>query len=89
MTDAQKHIILDLLKDKTKYIKNNGNGRRPYKMYAANVVPLYYIKKKEFQSINFLLKKDKKHRFTVNLSAVRQLHGNNKIKKAYKQSISK
>jgi hypothetical protein len=79
-------IVNDLLDAKGFYIlpATNAHGRASYKMYSDNMNPQYYIKPRTFGTIRNLMKRDSRGRLTLNLSLVRQLHGNSWIKKAYK-----
>lgn len=84
-------IINDLLDKKDFYILpvTNGHGRAMFKMYSGNMNPEYYIRSKTYKKIRDLVKKDKRGRITLNLSLVRKLHGNNWIKKAYKNHAAR
>lgn len=54
-------------------------------LYKVGSIPIRRVQAKTFSKIGALLKKDKKGRYTFNLTAVRALHGNDKINRAYKR----
>jgi hypothetical protein len=64
-------------------MKRHGN-KHPYCVYDAKMNPLYHISRKMYKRLYSLIKTDKKGRITLNLSKVRQLHGNDYLKLEYK-----
>ena len=86
MTPALRKLLIDLLGGQH-YLKiwSSTNNSRSFKLYAGNMNPCRYVGYRTMKRIKDILKKDKHGRYTLNLSRVRQLHGNNMVKKLYKQ----
>lgn len=63
--------------------RTDTKGRARYMLYKGNQDPETYISNAAIKKYRHLLKKDRKNRFTVNLSMVRQQHGKTYIKKLY------
>lgn len=91
MTSNQKDLIYDLLDGDYLMKTKNPNGRVCYKLYYGNMNPKRYVSDLvvEAGSIWNVLKQDKKGKFTINKSKVRQLHGNSLLKKIYKSKLRK
>jgi len=90
MTDDQKYLIEMLLDNKHYLIETtNHKGRNAWKLMNGVSNPVRYIRKGPMKRIKALLKKDKHHRHTLNLSLVRKLNGHNYIKKLYVKSKTK
>jgi len=71
-------------------IRTNHHGRKMYMLYHSNAIIDGYVLPATFKFFDQLgvLKKDKNGKYTFNLSAVRQLHGKNSLKKMYKEKAS-
>jgi hypothetical protein len=97
MTDQQKDLIWLLLQDDHYLIRTiNARGKEVYKVLEGRQTPVQYFSEADVKKIKDVLKSDSRKRMTLNLSAVRQLHGKNYVKVLYKkkqqvslQSISK
>lgn len=79
MTAAQKNIVVYLL---TGHFIRTRNTM--YCVYDKKLNPIVNVKASNFRFLYVLLRKDKKGDWYLNLTSVRQLHGNNAIKKLYK-----
>lgn len=90
MRTDKKHVINCLLSGMYLMRTINHSNTSGYKMYRDNMVPEFFITERSFKSLESnlyisLFKMDSKKRITLNLSGVRQLHGNHWIKKAYQK----
>lgn len=84
MTKQQKDLIWLLLQDNHYMIKTiNARGKEVYKILEGRQIPVQYFTVANVKKIKDFLKSDSKKRMTLNLSAVRQLHGKNYIKMLY------
>ena len=61
----------------------NARGTEVYKIFEGRQIPVQYFTVTNVKKIKDFLKTDSKKRITLNLSAVRQLHGKNYIKMLY------
>ncbi len=86
MTENAKCLVEDLLSGHYLVSTINHSHKRIFKLYYGNMVPVRYISTKIVKSLNQrdLLKTSSKGYITLNLSKVRQLHGNSWIKQTYK-----
>ena len=88
MNKEQKDLIWLLLQQKHYMIKTiNSRGREVYKILEGRQVPVQYFTEANVKKIKSVLKSDSKKRMTLNLNAVRQLHGKNYLKILYKKSL--
>jgi len=84
MTKKQKDLIWLLLQENHYMIKTiNARGREVYKVLSGRQIPVQYFTEINVKKIKDFLKSDSKKRMTLNLNAVRQLHGKNYIKMLY------
>ena len=84
MTKKQKDFIWLLLQDDHYMVKSiNARGKEVYKIFEGRQKPVQYFSELNVKKIKDFLKTDSKKRMTLNLSAVRQLHGKNYIKMLY------
>ncbi len=89
MTKEQKYLIWLLLQEKHYLVKTiNSRGREVYKILQGRQVPVQYFSEANVKKIKDVLKCDDKRRMTLNLTAVRRLHGKNYLKVLYKKSIA-
>jgi len=92
MTDQQKDLIWLLLQEDHYLVKTiNSRGKEVYKVLEGRQIPVQYFTEADVKKIKDVLKSDSKKRMTLNLSAVRQLHGKNYVKMLYnkkKQAVS-
>ena len=61
----------------------NAKGKEVYKVLEGRQVPVQYFTETNVKKIKEFLKSDSKKRMTLNLNAVRSLHGKNYIKMLY------
>ena len=88
MTKEQKDLIWLLLQEKHYLVKTiNSRGKEVYKILEGRQVPVQYFTAANVKKIKAVLKSDSKKRMTLNLNAVRRLHGKNYLKVLYKKSI--
>lgn len=89
MTDDQKYLAELLITGKY-YLREVGNhkGKTAWKLMQGVEDPVRYISKAAVKKYRKLLKKDKRGRYTLNLSHVRQLSGNTYINKLYKNKLN-
>ena len=86
MTDQQKDLIWLLLQEDHYLVKTiNSRGKEVYKVLEGRQIPVQYFTEADVKKIKDVLKSDSKKRMTLNLSAVRQLHGKNYVKMLYKK----
>lgn len=86
MTKQQKDLVWLLLQDNHYMVKSiNARGKEVYKIFEGRQIPVQYFTETNVKKIKEFLKTDSKKRMTLNLSAVRQLHGKNYIKMLYKK----
>ena len=86
MTKKQKDLVWLLLHDNHYMVKSiNARGKEVYKVLKDRQIPVRYFTEINVKIIKDFLKSDSKKRMTLNLSAVRQLHGKNYIKMLYKK----
>ena len=86
MTDQQKDLIWLLLQEDHYLVKTiNARGKEVYKILEGRQIPVQYFTEADVKKIKDVLKSDSKKRMTLNLSAVRQLHGKNYVKMLYKK----
>ena len=86
MTDQQKDLIWLLLQEDHYLVKTiNSRGKEVYKVLEGRQIPVQYFTEADVKKIRDVLKSDSKKRMTLNLSAVRQLHGKNYVKMLYKK----
>ena len=86
MTDQQKDLIWLLLQEDHYLIKTiNSKGKEVYKVLEGRQIPVQYFTEADVKKVKDVLKSDNKKRMTLNLSAVRQLHGKNYVKMLYKK----
>jgi hypothetical protein len=86
MTDQQKDLIWLLLQDDHYLIRTiNSKGKEVYKVLEGRQTPVQYFTEADVKKLKDILKSDSKKRMTLNLSAVRQLHGKNYVKMLYKK----
>lgn len=66
-------------------------GVRAFRVYDQGRHPVLSIKERTARNLSdiWLFKKDKQHRYTINLQLVRTLRNNTWIKMQYKQSSKK
>ena len=84
MTKKQKDLIWLLLQEQHYLVKTiNARGKEVYKVFEGRQIPVQYFTEANVKKIRDFLKTDSKKRMTLNLSAVRQLHGKNYIKMLY------
>jgi hypothetical protein len=84
MTDQQKDLIWLLLQENHYLVKTvNAKGKEVYKIFEGRQIPVQYFSEADVKKIKDVLKSDGKKRMTLNLSAVRQLHGKNYVKMLY------
>jgi hypothetical protein len=84
MTKKQKDLIWLLLQENHYMIKTiNARGKEVYKIFEGRQIPVQYFTEINVKKIKDFLKTDGKKRMTLNLNAVRQLHGKNYIKMLY------
>jgi len=92
MTDQQKDLIWLLLQEDHYLVKTiNAKGKEVYKVLEGRQIPVQYFTEADVKKVKDVLKSDGKKRMTLNLSAVRQLHGKNYLKMLYnkkKQAVS-
>ncbi|MEP7108731.1 MAG: hypothetical protein ABI760_12135 [Ferruginibacter sp.] len=87
MTQQQKNLIWLLLKENHYMVKTiNARGKEVYKILEGRQIPVQYFTEVTVKNIKAFLKIDSKKRMTLNLSAVRSLHGKNYIKVLYKKT---
>lgn len=87
MTALQKYLVSKLLKD-AHYLREwkSTTGRIYYRLYDKAGNPVRAILYRTYKGIGYnIWKRDNIDRITLHLNNVRQLHGNNIIKKLYKQ----
>lgn len=82
MTRTQKDIIAKLLAG---YYIVVSHGREV--LYRDNAIPVMRMRWYDMKKIRPWLKKDRKGRQTINLSTIRQLHGNHVAKRLYRKKI--
>ena len=86
MTDQQKDLIWLLLQEDHYLVKTiNSRGKEVYKVLEGRQIPVQYFTEADVKKVKDVLKSDSKKRMTLNLSAVRQLHGKNYVKMLYKK----
>ena len=86
MTDQQKDLIWLLLQEDHYLVKTiNARGKEVYKILQGRQIPVQYFTEADVKKVKDVLKSDSKKRMTLNLSAVRQLHGKNYVKMLYKK----
>ena len=86
MTDQQKDLIWLLLQEDHYLVKTiNARGKEVYKILEGRQIPVQYFTEADVKKVKDVLKSDSKKRMTLNLSAVRQLHGKNYVKMLYKK----
>jgi hypothetical protein len=84
MTKKQKDLIWLLLQEDHYMVKTiNARGKEVYKILQGRQIPVQYFTESNVKKIKDFLKSDSKKRMTLNLNAVRQLHGKNYIKMLY------
>jgi hypothetical protein len=84
MTKKQKDLIWLLLQENHYMVKTiNARGKEVYKVLEGRQIPVQYFTEANVKKIKDFLKSDSKKRMTLNLSAVRQLHGKNYLKMLY------
>ena len=84
MTKKQKDLIWLLLQEDHYMVKTiNARGKEVYKILQGRQIPVQYFTESNVKKIKDFLKSDSKKRMTLNLSAVRHLHGKNYIKMLY------
>ncbi len=89
MTKEQKDLMWLLLQDKHYMVKSiNSGGKEVYKILEGRQVPVQYFTEANVKKIKDVLKSDDKKRMTLNLNAVRRLHGKNYLKVLYKKNIA-
>ena len=89
MTKEQKDLIWLLLQEKHYMVKTiNSRGKEVYKILEGRQVPVQYFTEANVKKIKDVLKSDSKKRMTLNLNAVRRLHGKNYIKALYKKNVA-
>ena len=86
MTDQQKDLIWLLLQEDHYLVKTiNARGKEVYKVLEGRQIPVQYFTEADVKKVKDVLKSDSKKRMTLNLSAVRQLHGKSYVKMLYKK----
>jgi hypothetical protein len=86
MTDQQKDLIWLLLQEDHYLVKTiNARGKKVYKILEGRQIPVQYFTEADVKKVKDVLKSDSKKRMTLNLSAVRRLHGKNYVKVLYKK----
>ena len=84
MTKKQKDLIWLLLQENHYLVKTiNARGKEVYKILEGRQIPVQYFTEANVKKIKDFLKSDNKRRMTLNLNAVRKLHGKNYIKMLY------
>ncbi len=87
MTKQQKDLIWLLLQEDHYLVKSiNAKGKEVYKILEGRQIPVQYFTEANVKKVKDFLKSDNKKRMTLNLSAVRQLHGKNYLKMLYKKN---
>ena len=87
MTKKQKDLIWLLLQEDHYLVKSiNARGKEVYKILEGRQIPVQYFTEANVKKVKDFLKSDNKKRMTLNLSAVRQLHGKNYLKMLYKKN---
>jgi len=78
--------VIDYMLNVGYYMRRSMNfsGRFGFMIYTGNQNPVMFCTNSDAKFIKNLLKEDSHQRLTLNLSAVRQLHGSSLVKKAYK-----
>ncbi|HRE52259.1 MAG TPA: hypothetical protein PK339_12605 [Flavitalea sp.] len=89
ITPLQKQLVADMLKGAYLMRKLRHDGKRMYKLYTGNMIPLRYYEEKTVDRLDILsdydlLKEDSKLRITLHLRNVRRLSGKTWIKQQYK-----
>ena len=69
-----------------KFMARRHGNRHRYAVYDSIANPIYSVSDANYRKLAPLIKTDKKGRITLNLTKVRQLHGNEWLKKEYKSS---
>lgn len=89
MKPQHKDIAWLLLQpDHYMMITTNVRGKMIFKVYHGNKSPVQYFSEAQVRRYKSLFKVDHKNKMTLNLSKVRQLRGNNYLKKLYKKTRS-
>ena len=84
MTKQQKDLIWLLLQENHYLVKSiNARGKEVYKILEGRQIPVQYFTEANVKKIKDFLKTDSKKRMTLNLNAVRRLHGKNYLKMLY------
>ena len=84
MTKKQKDLVWLLLQENHYMVKTiNARGKEVYKVLEGRQIPVQYFSEVTVKKIKDFLKSDSKKRMTLNLNAVRSLHGKNYIKMLY------
>ena len=63
-------------------------GKLRYKMFDATLSSVQYVTPRQIAKYLKVLAKDKNERIKINLNKVKQLNGNNYLKKLYKKRTS-
>ena len=66
------------------YIAKRHGNKHSYAVYKSPGNPICHVSESVSNNIGHFMKVDKKGRMTLNLSTIRQLHGNHDLKKLYK-----
>ncbi len=86
MNDQLKDLMWLLLQEKHYLVKaTNARGKHVYKILEGRQIPVQYFTEANVKKIKDVLKSDSKKRMTLNLNAVRRLHGKNYLKVLYKK----
>ena len=84
MNKQQKDLIWLLLQEDHYLVKTiNARGKEVYKILEGRQIPVQNFTEANVRKIKDFLKSDSKKRMTLNLNAVRSLHGKNYIKMLY------
>ena len=84
MTKEEKDLAWLLLQENHYLVRSiNVSGKEVYKILRGKQIPIQYFTHATVRRFFHLLRPNSKNRFILNLNAVRQLNGNNYIKKLY------
>jgi len=84
MTDLQKELVYRMATGEYYLVpRMNHNGRSGYMLYEGRQDPVMWYSDKSVKIVRDILKKDKRQRYTLNLSLVRKQHGKSLVKILY------
>jgi hypothetical protein len=85
MTSLQKAIVQSLLDGCNIATYRNGN----FRLRTANNCVISKFYEPTFDSLKFILRKEKNGLYVIDKKAVRSLHGKTWIKKEYRKAVAK